>query len=118
MTGWVFALGLGRALIHATWNALMKADGDRLALVEIMAVTQFLLSLALLPLVPVPAPPSWPYVIANPALTPAYTLLLERAYRSGDLSLVYPMARGTAPLIVAGISIGLLGEQLSASSQI
>jgi drug/metabolite transporter (DMT)-like permease len=118
MTGWVFAMVLGAALIHATWNALMKSDGDRLALVEIMAATQFLLSLALLPLVPVPAPASWPYIIANPALTTAYTLLLERAYRSGDLSLVYPLARGTAPLIVAGISIGLLGEQLSAVSQV
>jgi drug/metabolite transporter (DMT)-like permease len=118
MTGWVFAMVLGAALIHATWNALMKSDGDRLALVEIMAATQFLLSLALLPLVPVPAPASWPYIIGNPALTTAYTLLLERAYRSGDLSLVYPLARGTAPLIVAGISISLLGEQLSAVSQV
>jgi len=114
----IFAMILGAALVHATWNALVKADGDRLALIKVMAATQLLLSLALLPLVPLPAIESWPYILANPMLTTGYMLLLERAYRSGDLSLVYPLARGVAPLAVAGISIGILGEHLGFASQI
>lgn len=114
----VFAMVLGAALVHATWNALVKADGDRLALIKVMSATQLVLSLALLPFVPLPAIESWPYILANPLLTTGYTLLLERAYRSGDLSLVYPLARGVAPLIVAGISIGILGEHLGPASQI
>jgi drug/metabolite transporter (DMT)-like permease len=118
MTLDVFAMVLGAALVHATWNALMKADGDRLGLLQMMAATQLALSLALLSFVPVPASGSWPYIAANTVLTTVYTLLLERAYRSGDLSLVYPLARGSAPLIVAAISIGLLGEQLSPLSQL
>jgi drug/metabolite transporter (DMT)-like permease len=113
----VFAMVLVAALVHATWNALMKADGDRLALLQAMATTQLVLSLALLPFVPVPAVESWPCLAANPLLTTAYTLLLERAYRSGDLSLVYPLARGIAPLAVATISLLLLGEHLSQVSQ-
>ena len=51
----VFVMVLGAALVHATSNALVKADGDRLALIKVMAVTQFFLLLALLPLVPLPA---------------------------------------------------------------
>jgi drug/metabolite transporter (DMT)-like permease len=113
----VFAMVLGAAFVHATWNALMKADGDRLALLQVMACTQLMMSLALLPFVPLPATASWPYLAANPLLTTAYTLFLERAYRSGDLSLVYPLARGIAPLFVAVISVVLLGEHLNQMSQ-
>jgi drug/metabolite transporter (DMT)-like permease len=114
----VFFLILGAALVHATWNALVKADGDRLALIKVMSITQLLLSLALLPFIQLPAPESWPYLVANPLLTTAYTLLLERAYRKGDLSLVYPLARGVAPLIVAGVSLGFLGENLTPINQL
>ena len=114
----VFVIVLGAAFVHATWNALVKADGDRLALIQVLSLTQLLLSLVLVPFVPLPAPESWPYVLANPLLTTGYTLLLERAYRSGELSLVYPLARGIAPLLVAAISIGVLGERLSALSQV
>ena len=117
MTADVFAIVLGAALVHATWNALVKADSDRLGSIQVMAVTQLLLSLVLLPFVAQPAVESWPYVLANTVLTTSYTLLLERAYRSGELSLVYPLARGVVPLLVAAVSIGLLGERLDALGQ-
>ena len=109
---------LGAALVHAVWNALVKADGDRLTLIGVMAITQLILSVALLPFVAVPMSAAWPYVAANTALTTGYTVLLERAYRQGDLSLVYPLARGISPLIVATVAVCFLGERLTGSSQL
>jgi drug/metabolite transporter (DMT)-like permease len=114
----VFVMVLGAAFVHATWNALIKIDDDRLSLIKVMSSTQIVLSLCLLPFVSVPAAESWPYLLASPILNTGYMLFLNRAYQSGDLSLVYPLARGIAPLIVAVVSVGLLGEQLSRASQI
>ncbi len=114
----VFLMILASALLHATWNAVVKSDGDRATLLQVFAATQLALSLCLLPFVAVPARESWPYVAASPLLGVAYLLLLNRAYHIGDLSLVYPLARGVAPLIVAVISVSLLGEHLSHASQI
>jgi drug/metabolite transporter (DMT)-like permease len=114
----VFLLVLAAAMVHATWNALIKADGDRLALIKVMSLTQFVVSLCLVPFVAAPAIESWPYLAASVALNTGYMLSLNRAYQVGDLSLVYPFARGVAPFIVAIVSIALLGEQLSQTSQI
>ena len=114
----VFLMIVGAALVHATWNALIKAEGDRLALIKVMSSTQFVLSLCLVPFVALPARESWPYLVASPVFNTGYMLFLNRAYQAGDLSLVYPFARGIAPLIVAVVSIGLLGEQLGHTNQI
>jgi drug/metabolite transporter (DMT)-like permease len=113
----VFLTVLGAAMVHATWNALIKTDGDRLALIKVMSSTQIVMSLCFAPFVTVPAAESWPYLVASSALNTGYILLLNRAYQAGDLSLVYPLARGIAPLIVAVISIAFLGEQLSHTGQ-
>jgi drug/metabolite transporter (DMT)-like permease len=104
---------LGAALVHATWNALVKTDRDRLALIRVMSLTQLVLSLCLVPFVTVPAPESWPYLAASTVLCTGYMLFLNRAYQVADLSLVYPLARGAAPFIVAVVSVWFLGEQLS-----
>jgi uncharacterized membrane protein len=114
----VFLMILGAALVHATWNALIKADGDRLALIKVMSSTQFVLSLCLVPFVSLPARESLPYLVASPVFNTGYMLFLNRAYQAGDLSLVYPFARGIAPLIVAVVSIGFLREQVSHANQI
>ena len=114
----VFLPILGAALVHAIWNALVKTDGDRLALMKVMSVTQLLLSLGLLPFVVPPAVASWPYLAASPVLATGYVLFLSYAYRTGDLSHVYPLARGIAPLIVATVSVGFLGERLAPASQL
>ena len=118
MSADVFVMVLGAALVHATWNALIKINGDRLALIKVMSSTQLVLSLCLIPFVEVPAAESLPYLLASPTLSTGYMLFLNRAYQAGDLSLVYPLARGIAPLIVAVVSVGLLGEHLSHASQI
>jgi drug/metabolite transporter (DMT)-like permease len=109
----MFVMVLGAALVHATWNALVKTDRDRLALIRVMSQTQLVVSLCLLPFVAVPAPESWPYLAASMVLCTAYMLFLNRAYQVADLSLAYPLARGAAPFIVAVVSVWFLGEQLS-----
>jgi len=113
----VFAMVLGAAFVHAAWNALVKADGDRLSLIELMSGTQLILSFCLIPLVSTPSPRSWPYLLMSALLSTGYMLMLNRAYQSGDLSLVYPFARGVAPLIVGIISVAALGEALTAANQ-
>ena len=113
----VFLMVLGAALVHATWNALLKTDGDRLSLIKLMSVTQIGVSLCLIPFVSVPAADSWLFLLASSVLNTGYMLMLNRAYQAGDLSLVYPFARGVAPLIVAVVSIAALGEKLAATSQ-
>ena len=85
----VFLMILCAAFVHAAWNALVKADGDRLTLIKIMSFTQFILSLFLLPFVSVPADVAWPYLIASSFVNIGYMLFLSQAYRSGDLSHVY-----------------------------
>lgn len=114
----VFLMVLAAALLHASWNALVKSDGNRLALIKVLAGTQLVVSLCLVPLVDMPAAASWPYLVASAVVSTGYMLLLNLAYRAGDLSLVYPLARGIAPLLVAIVSIMLLGEDLSRASQI
>src|SRR5229473_3487923 len=109
----VFLMVLGAALVHATWNALVKSDGDRLGLIKVMFSTQFAVSVCLLPFVGVPARESWPYLCASAVLGTGYMLFLNWAYRIGDLSHVYPFARGIAPLIVAIVSVVFLGEPMS-----
>src|SRR5215813_13594895 len=107
----VFLMVLGAAFVHATWNALVKADSDRLALVKLMSQTQICVSFCLTPFVSVPTIDCWPFLLASCALNTGYMLLLNRAYQFGYLSLVYPFARGVAPFVVAGVSIVVLARR-------
>jgi drug/metabolite transporter (DMT)-like permease len=114
----VFLMVLGAALLHATWNAVVKSNVDRLTLLRVFAWAQLVVSLGLLPFVDFPDAAGWPYLAASPVFSTGYLLLLNRAYRIGDLSLVYPLARGAAPLVVAIVSTMVLGEELSSANQI
>ena len=98
----VVALVLLAAVLHATWNAFIKAGADRLAVLSLtMAIPAPLCALAL-PFVPLPAVEAWPYLAASVLIHTTYYASLLFAYRHGDLSQVYPIARGTAPVLVAG----------------
>jgi drug/metabolite transporter (DMT)-like permease len=108
----VTAAVLTAAVLHAGWNALLKGVPDRLATVVLLDLTGLGLSALALPLVPAPAPASRGLLLASVLLHLGYELLLLRAYRDGDLSQVYPLARGTAPLLVAGFAGLVLGERL------
>lgn len=109
----VFVLVIGSAIVHALWNTLVKTDGDRLSLIKIMSATQIIVSAALIPFVDLPPAATWPYLAASTALNSCYMFLLHKAYASGDLSFVYPIARGIAPLLVALASMVILGEVLT-----
>ncbi|GJL83580.1 MAG: hypothetical protein DHS20C01_32140 [marine bacterium B5-7] len=113
MTSDVFMMVLGAAILHAAWNTLVKVNVDRFVMVAVMLTSQFVMALLALPFVEVPPAGSWPYIWASTALHTAYFVFLVMSYRYGDLSHVYPIARGSAPLIVAIVSVVIIGETLS-----
>jgi drug/metabolite transporter (DMT)-like permease len=109
----VAALVLLSALLHATWNAILKSDEDHLLSFALVAGVGSLIGFAALPWVAAPARAAWPYLALSVAVHNTYYVLLLRSYAHGDLSHVYPIARGLAPLVVAGLSSALAGERLS-----
>jgi drug/metabolite transporter (DMT)-like permease len=95
------ALVLLAAFLHAAWNALVKTGHDRLVVLTIANGTGVFISLLIAPFVSLPLPASWPYLLASVALHTGYYVFLIHAYRVGDLSHVYPLARGLSPMLVA-----------------
>jgi drug/metabolite transporter (DMT)-like permease len=109
----VFFAILFAAALHAGWNALVKLGLDRFSSILFLALVQGGIALLLLPFFGPPPRAAWPWVLAGSALHSGYKLVLIRAYGHGDLSQVYPLARGTAPLIVAIVGILFLGEAMA-----
>lgn len=108
----VAALVLFSAALHAGWNTMVKRSGDSLFTTAVIMGTGSAVCALLLPWVEPPDPASWPYLAVSVLLHNLYFALLLQAYRFGDLSQAYPIARGTSPLIVATGSVFLLGESL------
>ena len=98
--------------MHATWNTLVKVDDDRLMTMVVVIGTTGLLAPFLLLLGPSPTIESWPYIVASAILNNIYFLFLIEAYRVGDFSHSYPLARGSAPLMVAVGAMFFGGETL------
>ncbi len=113
MSGLVVAVVLFAALLHASWNAIVKSGKDTFLTTVLVSVGAALISLAVLPFVHAPAPASWPWLAASAVAQLAYYSLLAAAYKAGDMSHAYPLMRGSAPLIVALASWPLIGERLS-----
>lgn len=113
MDPFVFLVVLLAAALHAVWNACVKNSGDKFLGMTAIVTGHAPLALLAIPFVPLPEIQSWPYVIAGVVLHVGYQLFLLYSYRIGDLTQVYPIARGVAPLIVAGISVSALGVHLS-----
>ena len=113
MSGLVVAVVLFAALLHASWNAIVKAGKDTFLTTVLVSTGAALISLAVLPFVNTPAPASWPYLAASSVAQLAYYSLLAAAYKAGDMSHAYPLMRGSAPLLVALASWPLIGERLS-----
>ncbi|WP_261512334.1 DMT family transporter [Burkholderia multivorans] len=105
------------AFLHASWNALVRSSGDRLRSATVLQMAIGAFALLFLPAAAPIAAMSWLYVIASAVLHVVYTLLLVRAYEHGDLSVAYPVARGTAPLLVTLGAAAFAGEHLSAGAQ-
>jgi drug/metabolite transporter (DMT)-like permease len=110
----VFLAVLLAALCHAGWNALIKVGLDPLSTTTLIAIGSGLVAIPLLPVVGIPAPAAWPWLAATTVIHLCYFAALIEAYRSGDLGQVYPIARGSAPLMTATATTFIVGENLSA----
>lgn len=96
--------------MHAVWNAMVKVRLDRFASVTLLTLGMGATALPVLPFVTFPALNVWPWIIASVILHMGYKLALIRAYEAGDLAQVYPLARGTAPLMTTVGAIFLVSE--------
>ena len=103
---------LGAGLLHASWNALLKAapGGDAMLDTASVVAGSSVCALLVLPFVPLPDPAAWKFVATSSTIHFAYYVTLAHAYRTGDLSFAYPLMRGSAPLIVAVLGIVVLHE--------
>ena len=101
------------ALMHATWNAILKSDqSDRLATFGVIMTTGTVMGACVVPFVPMIEPVAWKFLIASVLIHVAYYYCLLKAYSYGDLSHTYPIARGLGPLLVALVSGRFIGEHL------
>ncbi|MCL5775667.1 DMT family transporter [Limibaculum sp. FT325] len=112
MSATVFLVVIAAAFLHALWNAQVKRGDDKTLAMAAVVLGQGLFALLALAVAPLPAVESWPYIAASVLLHVGYQVFLTRSYRIGDLTQVYPIARGTAPLLVAAVSVGFLGVEL------
>jgi drug/metabolite transporter (DMT)-like permease len=101
------------ALLHAAWNALIKSGSDKLLDSVMLCAGAGVMALAVLPFLPLPAAASRGYLIASTLIHVGYFCLVALAYRSADLSFIYPLMRGAAPLFTALIMVLGLGEPLA-----
>jgi drug/metabolite transporter (DMT)-like permease len=114
MTTVVAALVLASAFAHASWNAMIKGrSGDPLAVTTGLCVAWAVLGVPLMLWVPAPRAEAWPFLGASVVVHVVYTGMLVVAYRKGDLSFVYPIARGLPPLIVVIAAWPIVGERPS-----
>ncbi len=114
----VFGLIAGAAILHVAWNVLLKTAGDplRAAAIGMTSAAAIIVPGAVIGWLLIGRPPIPGEAVVlgtvSGVLEAAYFAFLAAAYRRGDLSVVYPIARGTAPLLAVAIGIGILGEQL------
>lgn len=109
----VIAAVLFGALLHAGWNALVKASPDPALESALLNLGGSVIAIPLLLWTGAPVPAAWPYLAASIAVHVGYHFALSAAYRHGELGLTYPLMRGSAPLLLALVSALVLGETLS-----
>jgi drug/metabolite transporter (DMT)-like permease len=111
----IVGLLLAAALMHASWNAILKSDqSDRLATFGVIMTTGTVMGLCAVPFLPWIEPAAWKYLASSVLIHVLYYTFLLKAYSYGDLSHTYPIARGLAPLLVALVSGRFIGEHLRA----
>jgi len=109
----IFLAVLFAALCHAGWNALIKVGLDPLSTTTLIAIGSAVVGIVCLPVAGMPAVAAWPWLIASMIIHLIYFAALIESYRTGDLGQVYPIARGSAPLMTAAASLVFVGERLS-----
>ncbi|MCM2475394.1 EamA family transporter [Rhizobium sp. CG5] len=118
MTTTVIALALFAAVLHATWNAFLRSGADRLWTVTVMSLSMAVVAVPLALVFPLPLPAAWPYLFFSSCLQVGYSVFLVSAYRHGELGQVYPIVRGSVPLLVTLGGLAFAGEHLSPGSAI
>ncbi len=113
MTFSVFLAVMAAALIHASWNALIKTGASKQSAMLILGVAQALCGIGIAIWKGVPVEAAWPWLLGSGLIHMCYQLNLGYAYEHGDLSRVYPIARGTAPMIVLVFSALFLSDTLT-----
>lgn len=105
-------LALIAAILHASWNAFLRTGADRLWSVTIMSLAGTVIALPFLFYFPLPEAATWPYILLSSVLQVGYSLFLVAAYRHGELGQVYPIVRGSVPLLVTLGGLLFFGEVL------
>jgi phosphonate utilization associated putative membrane protein len=113
LTWTIVAAVMFGALLHASWNALVKSSSDKALDTAVIHMVGSFLAVPLLIIVGLPNPAAWPFILTSVVIHIAYYIALTGAYKHGDLGLTYPLMRGTAPLLVALSAASVLGETLS-----
>jgi drug/metabolite transporter (DMT)-like permease len=108
----VFAIVLAAAFLHALWNAIVKGAADRAVMLGLIALGHVVPGAVVMWQVGLPNMASTPYILASTVIHWVYYWLLFIAYRSADLSVVYPIARGVAPVLIAVGAWAWIGEAL------
>jgi len=111
------ALVLFAALLHASWNAIAKSSADPLFTMWLVILTGGVIGGLGTLFADFPHRDAWPYLAASIVLHIGYQLFLSFAYRLGDLSQVYPIARGLGPCVVAGLA-ALFGSETPTAVQV
>jgi drug/metabolite transporter (DMT)-like permease len=109
----VLSLLLISAVFHTGWNLLLKQAGEKRIATWWALVACSVCALPVLLFSPISIPSVWPYVLASAVFEALYYMVLVRAYGQGEFSLVYPIARGAAPALLAMWSVLFFGERLS-----
>jgi drug/metabolite transporter (DMT)-like permease len=112
MDSLVFVAVLIAAACHAGWNAILKLNVEPVVATTLVAMASGLVAVPFVCVVDLPHAGAWPYLVASVVIHIGYYLTLAEAYRHGDLGQVYPIARGTAPLLTALVASLTLGEML------
>jgi len=113
MSPLVIGLALFAAILHASWNAFLRTGADRLWTVTVMSFSSTALAVPLAIINGFPATSAWLYVALSACLQVGYSVFLVAAYRYGELGQVYPIVRGSVPLLVTLGGFVLAGQQLT-----
>lgn len=116
MTLFVIAIILSAAMLHAVWNAIVKTAADRTTTLGLVALGHVIPASVMVVLLPLPSAESFPWIIASTVVHFGYFYMLGKAYQHGDLSVVYPIARGIVPALVSLWALILVGEMLPAQA--
>jgi drug/metabolite transporter (DMT)-like permease len=107
----VMAAVLAAALMHAIWNSLVKSAGDKFMTSARVCLWCGIIAVVVAVATPLPAAAAWPFVAASALIHVVYFVLVGRLYRNADLSVVYPLMRGLAPLLATAVAAAALGER-------